>query len=86
MNKTIFLKIYLSKLFRFLGIVLTGQLMISFAFNRPYEKSDFLISFICGLLYMSSCREKTYKETVRLTKQYNNSIHENEEKSKKKEK
>ena len=72
----IFLKVYLSRLFRFLGIVITGQLMISFAFNQPYEKSDFLISFICGLLYMSSSSEKTYKEYSRLTKKYNSLLYE----------
>lgn len=72
----IFLKVYLSRLFRFLGIVITGQLMISFAFNQPYEKSDFLISFICGLLYMGSSGEKTYKEYSRLTKKYNSLIYE----------
>lgn len=71
----IFLKVYLSRLFRFLGIVITGQLMISFTFNQPYEKSDFLISFICGLLYMTSSTEKTYKEVVRLTKKYNSLIY-----------
>lgn len=71
----IFLKVYFSRLFRFLGIVLTGQLMISFAFNQPYEKSDFLISFICGLLYMTSSTEKTYEEVVRLTKKYNSLIY-----------
>ena len=72
----IFLKVYFSRLFRFLGIVITGQLMILFAFNQPYEKSDFLISFICGLLYMSSSGEKTYEEVVRLTKKYNSLIYE----------
>ena len=72
----IFLKVYFSRLFRFLGIVITGQLMISFAFNQPYEKSDFLISFICGLLYMTSSTEKTYEEVVRLTKKYNSLIYE----------
>ena len=72
----IFLKVYFSRLFRFLGIVITGQLMISFAFNQPYEKSDFLISFICGLIYMTSSTEKTYEEVVRLTKKYNSLIYE----------
>lgn len=86
MNNTIFLKVYFSRLFKFLGIVITGQLMISFAFNQPYEKSDFLVSFICGLLYMSSSSEKTYNEVVRLTKQYNNLIYEKDEKLNKKEK
>lgn len=75
-NKTIFLKVYFSRLFRFLGIVITGQLMISFAFNQPYKKSDFLISFICGLLYMNSSTEKTYKKYSRLTKKYNGLINE----------
>lgn len=72
----IFLKVYFARLFRFLGIVITGQLMISFAFNQPYEKSDFLISFICGLLYMSSSSENTYKEYSRLTKKYNSLLYE----------
>ena len=72
----IFLKVYFSRLFRFLGIVLTGQLMISFAFNQPYEKSDFLIAFICSLLYMTSSTEKTYDEAVLLTKKYNSLINE----------
>lgn len=75
-KNTIFLKVYLSRLFRYLGIVITGQLMISFAFNQPYEKSDFLISFICGLLYMTFSTEKTYEEVVRLTKKYNSLIYE----------
>lgn len=50
LNKTIFLKVYLSNLFKFLGVVLTLQLLYCFSFNQTYEKSDFLISFICGLL------------------------------------
>ena len=75
-KNTIFLKVYLSRLFRFLGIVISGQLMISFAFNQPYEKSDFLISFICGLLYMTSRRQQTYEEAVLLTKKYNSLLYE----------
>ena len=75
-KKTIFLKLYLSKLFRFLGIVITGQLIISFTFNQPYEKFDFLVSFICGLLYMSTSTEEIYNEAVRLTKQYNGLLYE----------
>ena len=72
----IFLKVYFSRLFRFLGIVITGQLMISFAFNQPYEKSDFLISLICSLLYMSSRTKQTYEEAVLLTKKYNALLYE----------
>ena len=75
-KNTIFLKVYLSRLFRFLGIVISGQLMISFAFNQPYEKSDFLISFICSLLYMTSRRQQTYEEAVLLTKKYNSLLYE----------
>lgn len=85
-KKTIFLKLYFSKLFKFLGIVTTLQLLFSFAFNIPYEKFDFLVSFICGLLYMSTSTEDIYNETVRLTKQYNELIHENDEKLNKKKK
>lgn len=75
-NKTIFLKLYFSKLFKFLGIVTTLQLLFSFAFNIPYEKFDFLVSFICGLLYMSTSTEEIYNEAVRLTEKYNELIHE----------
>lgn len=74
-NKMIFLKVYFSKLFQFLGVVLTGQLLFSFSFNQPYEKSDFLVSFICSLLYMTSCRQKVYDETIRLTEKYNGLIY-----------
>lgn len=73
---TIFLKLYFSKLFKFLGIVITGQLMISFTFNQPYEKFDFLVSFICGLLYMSASTEEIYNKSVLLTKKYNDLINE----------
>ena len=75
-KKTIFLKLYFSKLFKFLGIVTTLQLLFSFAFNIPYEKFDFLVSFICGLLYMSTSTEEIYNEAVRLTEKYNELIHE----------
>lgn len=77
LNKTIFLKVYLSNLFKFLGVVLTLQLLYGFSFNLTYEKSDFLISFICGLLYMTSRRQQTYDEAVRLTKKYNDLINKN---------
>ena len=76
LNKTIFLKVYLSNLFKFLGVVLTLQLLYCFSFNQTYEKSNFLISFICGLLYMSSRRQQIYDETVLLTKKYNSLINE----------
>lgn len=76
LNKTIFLKLYFSKLFKFLGIVTTLQLLFSFAFNIPYEKFDFLVSFICGLLYMSTSTEEIYNEAVLLTKKYNGLIYE----------
>ena len=76
LNKIIFLKIYLTHLFKFLGVVLSLQLLYSFSFNQPYEKSNFLISFICGLLYMTSRRQQTYDEAVLLTKKYNDLIHE----------
>lgn len=75
-NKTIFLKVYLTHLFKFLGIVTILQLLFSFAFNIPYEKFDFLVAFICSLLYMSTHTEKTYDEAVRLTKKYNDLINE----------
>lgn len=71
-----FLKVYLSNLFKFLGVVLTLQLLYCFSFNQTYEKSDFLISFICGLLYMTSRRQQTYDEAVLLTKKYNSLINE----------
>lgn len=76
LNKTIFLKVYLSNLFKFLGVVLTLQLLYCFSFNQPYEKSNFLISFICSLLYMTSRRQQTYEEAVLLTKKYNGLINE----------
>lgn len=76
LNKTIFLKVYLSNLFKFLGVVLTLQLLYCFSFNQTYEKSDFLISFICCLLYMTSRRQQTYDEAVLLTKKYNGLINE----------
>lgn len=78
LNKTIFLKVYLSNLFKFLGLVTTLQLLFSFVFNIPYEKFDFLIAFICSLLYMSSRTKKTYDEAVLLTKKYNGLINEND--------
>lgn len=71
MNKIIFLKVYLTHLFKFLGVVLILQLLYSFSFNQPYKKSDFLSSFICSLLYMTSRRQQTYDEAVLLTKKYN---------------
>ena len=77
LNKTIFLKVYLTHLFKFLGVVGTLQLIYCFSFNQTYEKSNFVISFICGLLYMSSRTKQTYEEVVRLTKKYNSLIHEN---------
>ena len=76
LNKTIFLKVYLSNLFKFLGVVLTLQLLYCFSFNQTYEKSNFLISFICGLLYMTSRRQQTYDEAVLLTKKYNELLYE----------
>lgn len=76
LNKTIFLKVYLSKLFSFLGIVLSMQLIYCFSFNQTYEKSNFLISLICSLLYMTSRKQQTYDEAVLLTKQYNGLIYE----------
>lgn len=76
LNKIIFLKVYLTHLFKFLGVVLTLQLIYCFSFNQTYEKSNFLISFICGLLYMTSRTKQTYEEAVLLTKQYNGLIHE----------
>ena len=76
LNKIIFLKVYLSNLFKFLGVVLTLQLIYCFSFNQTYEKSNFLISFICGLLYMTSRKQQTYDEAVRLTKKYNGLINE----------
>ena len=76
MKTTIFLKLYFSKLFKFLGIVTTLQLLFSFTFNQPYEKFDFLVLFICGLLYMSTSTEEIYNEAVRLTKQYNGLLYE----------
>ena len=76
LNKTIFLKVYLSNLFKFLGLVTTLQLLFSFVFNIPYEKFDFLIALICGLLYMTSRRQQTYDEAVLLTKKYNSLINE----------
>lgn len=76
LNKTIFLKVYLTHLFKFLGVVLSLQLLYSFSFNQPYEKSNFLISFICSLLYMTSRRQQTYEEAVLLTKKYNGLINE----------
>lgn len=76
LNKTIFLKVYLTHLFKFLGVVLSLQLFYCFSFNQPYEKFDFLVSFICGLLYMSSRRQQTYDEAVLLTKKYNSLINE----------
>lgn len=76
LNKIIFLKVYLTHLFKFLGVVLTLQLLYSFSFNQPYEKSNFLISFICGLLYMTSRRQQTYDEAVLLTTKYNDLLHE----------
>jgi hypothetical protein len=78
-KKTIFLKLYLSKLFKFLGIVTTLQLLFSFAFNIPYETFDFLVSFICGLLYMSTSTEDIYNEAVLLTKKYNGILYEKDE-------
>lgn len=76
LNKTIFLKVYLTHLFKFLGVVLSLQLLYSFTFNQTYEKSNFLISFICSLLYMTSRRQQTYEEAVLLTKQYNGLLYE----------
>lgn len=76
MNKIIYLKIYFYNLFKFLGVVLTLQLLYCFSFNQTYEKSDFLISFICSLLYMTSRRQQTYDEAVLLTKKYNSLINE----------
>ena len=76
LNKTIFLKVYLSNLFKFLGLVTTLQLLFSFTFNIPYEKFDFFIALICSLLYMSSRSKKTYDEAVHLTKKYNSLINE----------
>lgn len=76
LNKTIFLKVYFSNLFKFLGVVLSLQLLYCFSFNQTYEKSDFLISFICSLLYMTSRRQQTYDEVLRLTKKYNGLIYE----------
>lgn len=76
LNKIIFLKVYLSNLFKFLGVVLSLQLLYCFSFNQTYEKSNFLISFICGLLYMTSRRQQTYEEAVLLTKKYNSLIYE----------
>lgn len=76
MNKIIYLKIYFYNLFKFLGVVLTLQLLYCFSFNQTYEKSNFLISFICGLLYMTSRRQQTYDEAVLLTKKYNSLINE----------
>ena len=76
LNKTIFLKVYLTHLFKFLGVVLTLQLLYCFSFNQTYEKSDFLISFICSLLYMTSRRQQTYEEAVLLTKKYNALLYE----------
>ena len=76
LNKTIFLKVYLTNLFKFLGVVLTLQLLYCFSFNQTYEKSNFLISFICGLLYMRSRRQQTYDEAVLLPKKYNSLINE----------
>lgn len=76
LNKTIFLKVYLTNLFKFLGVVLSLQLLYCFSFNQTYEKSDFLISFICSLLYMSSRTKQTYEEAVLLTKQYNSLLYE----------
>lgn len=76
LNKTIFLKVYLTHLFKFLGVVLSLQLIYCFSFNQTYEKSDFLISFICCLLYMTSRRQQTYEEAVLLTKKYNGLINE----------
>lgn len=76
LKNTIFLKVYFSKLFRFLGVVLSLQLLYCFSFNQPYEKSDFLAAFVCSLLYMTSSTEKTYKETVRLTNEYYSSLSE----------
>lgn len=75
-NKIIFLKVYLSHLFKFLGVVLTLQLLYCFSFNQTYEKSNFLIAFICSLLYMSSRRQDTYNEAVLLTKKYNGLLYE----------
>jgi hypothetical protein len=76
LNKTIYLKVYLSNFFKFLGVVLTLQLLYCFSFNQTYEKSNFLISFICSLLYMTSRRQDTYNEAVLLTKQYNGLLYE----------
>lgn len=76
LNKTIFLKVYLTHLFKFLGVVLTLQLLYYFSFNQTYEKSDFLISFICSLLYMTSRTKQTYEEAVLLTERYNGLISE----------
>ena len=76
LNKTIFLKVYLTHLFKFLGVVLSLQLLYCFSFNQTYEKSNFLISFICSLLYMTSRRQQTYDEAVLLTKKYNGLINE----------
>ena len=76
LNKTIFLKVYLTHLFKFLGVVLTLQLIYCFSFNQTYEKSNFVISFICGLLYMSSRTKQTYEEVVLLTERYNGLISE----------
>ena len=76
LNKTIFLKVYLTHLFKFLGVVLTLQLLYCFSFNQTYEKSNFLISFICSLLYMTSRRQQTYEEAVLLTKKYNSLLYE----------
>lgn len=76
LNKTIYLKVYLSHLFKFLGVVLTLQLLYCFSFNQTYEKSNFLIAFICSLLYMSSRRQDTYNEAVLLTKKYHGLLYE----------
>lgn len=76
LNKTIFLKVYLTHLFKFLGVVLSLQLLYCFSFNQTYEKHNFLISFICGLLYMSSRTKQTYEEAVLLTKKYNALLYE----------